>query len=395
MRFDIVVIGAGPAGLSLARSLAGHGLSIAVIERQPEDAIANPAFDGREIALSRRSVAILQGLDAWRRIPAEDVSALRTARVLNGGSRRALCFDPGRGGDTPLAHLVANHLIRRAVYEAAVEQPDVTILYGTAVTSVAVRERDADVVLADGRTLTARLVVAADTRFSEIRRRMGIPAAMHDFGKVMIVSRVTHDRDHHHVATEWFEHGHTIAMLPLNGLRSSAVLTDTAAAAERLMAMDAEAFGAEVTRRFRGRYGPMHLDSKRTAFPLVSVYAEHFVKPRFALVGDAAVGMHPVTAHGFNFGLSGQDVLSRLVLEAHARGGDIGAMSTLRPYETKHRMATRPMFLATNAVARLYTDERLPARVAREAAIRLGQGLPMVRGLIVSRLMRREIAARV
>ena len=394
MRFDIVVIGAGPAGLSLARSLSGHGMSIAVVERQPKSAIANPAFDGREIALSHRSVAILEGLDAWRRIPAEDVSPLRNARVLNGGSRRALYFDPGRGGETPLAHLVANHLIRRAVYEAAVEQPDITLFYGTAVTSVAVHDQDADVLLADGRTLTARLVVAADTRFSEIRRRMGIPAAMHDFGKVMIVSRVAHDRAHNHTATEWFEHGHTIAMLPLNGPHSSAVLTDTAAAAERLMAMDEESFGAEVTRRFRGRYGPMRLESKRTAFPLVAVYAEHFVKPRFALVGDAAVGMHPVTAHGFNFGLTGQDTLSRLVREAHARGGDIGALSTLRPYETKHRMATRPLFLATNAVARLYTDERFPARVAREAAIRLGQGLPMIRGLIVSGLMRREAAVR-
>lgn len=394
MDHDIVIIGAGPAGLSMACALAGHGLTIAVVERQPEAAIADPAFDGREIALSHRSIAILEGLTAWARVPEPEVSDLRNARVLNGGSRHALSFDPGQGGGGPLARLVPNHLIRRAVYETARTHDDVSLLCGTAVSSVAVDKDGATVALADGRALTTRLVVAADTRFSELRRRMGIPAEMRDFGKVMIVSRVTHDRPHNHTATEWFEHGHTIAMLPLNGDMSSAVLTVKSAEADRLMALDAEAYGAEVTRRFRGRLGAMRLVGPRNAFPLVAVYAGKFVAERFALVGDAAVGMHPVTAHGFNFGLIGADTLARQVLAAHARGGDIGALATLRPYETKHRLATRPLFLATNALAQLYTDERFPARVARDAAIRFGQGLPMVRSLIVSRLMRAGAAAR-
>jgi ubiquinone biosynthesis UbiH/UbiF/VisC/COQ6 family hydroxylase len=214
---------------------------------------------------------------------------------------------------------------------------------------------------------------------------------MHDFGKMMLVCGVTHEQPHEHVATEWFEHGHTIAMLPLQGDRSSAVLTDDAVTTERLLAMDADAFGAEVTRRYRGRLGQMQLDSTRHAYPLIATYATRFVRHRFALLGDAAVGMHPVTAQGFNFGLQGQDTLAKIIRRIVSRGGDIGASAPLREYEMKHRAATLPLWLATNAIARLYVDDRLPARIVRGATLRLGGGLPLIRRTIVSHLTRNTV----
>ena len=385
--FDIVVAGGGPAGLSFAASLAGSGLKVAVVERSEAGTLAEPPFDGREIALTHRSVGLLQGIGAWERIPGTQVSEMREARVLNGPSTYFMSFDAGQRGDMPLGHLVANHLIRRAVHEAAIGCPEVTLIAGVAVAAVRTEAAGVEVDLADGRRLTARLAVAADTRFSELRRRQGIPARMQDFGRVMMVCRVEHELPHDHVATEWFDYGQTIATLPLNGNACSFVLTLPAREMEGVMAMSDAEFGAEATRRYRGRLGPMRLVSTRHAYPLVAVYAQRFVGTRFALVGDAAVGMHPVTAHGFNFGLRGADALARRIRRAAGRGGDIGAPDVLLGYEREHRLATWPTYAATNATARLYADEGLPARVLRDAVLRLGNAVSPARRLISARLM--------
>jgi len=390
--FDIAIIGAGPAGLSVARALHGSGLSVALIERSPAAALADPAFDGREIALTQRSQRILRDLDAFHRIPAAEMSPLNEAAVLDGASPFALRFAPEARGTGPLGLLAPNHLIRRALHDAVMEAGCATLLAGVAVTGITTGGKAARLALADGREVSARLVVAADTRFSEARRRMGIAATMRDFGKTMLVARVAHETPHGGVATEWFGHGQTIAMLPLNGGSSSVVLTLPGREIEALMAMDDAAFGAAVTRRYGGRLGAMRAAGTRHAYPLVATYAHRFVGPRFALAGDAAVGMHPVTAHGFNFGLSGAEILAKELRGAAARGRDPADPGGLLRYERAHRLATWPLFTATNAIAALYTDDRAPARLARGAVLRMGAALAPVRRAITAKLMEAEPA---
>jgi 2-polyprenyl-6-methoxyphenol hydroxylase-like FAD-dependent oxidoreductase len=204
---------------------------------------------------------------------------------------------------------------------------------------------------------------------------------MLDFGRTMIVARVAHDAPHGGVATEWFGHGQTIAMLPLNGAMSSVVLTLPPAEAQAAMALSPEDFAAEVTRRYQSRLGPMRPAGTRHAYPLVATYAHRFIARRFALLGDAAVGMHPVTAHGFNFGLSGAERLAADIRHASDPG------TALNGYAVAHRRATLPLFLATNAVARLYSDDRAPARLARAALVGAGAALAPVRKMIVAGLM--------
>ncbi|MBR0669845.1 5-demethoxyubiquinol-8 5-hydroxylase UbiM, partial [Neoroseomonas soli] len=373
MDTDVAIIGAGPAGLALACALEGSGLKVTLLERAPEAAIADPAFDGREIALTHRSQAILRDVGAWERIPAAETAPLREAKVINGASPLALHFAPGADGE-PLGRLVPNHLIRRALFDCAAAGQDARLVAGRSVTGLALLPKEARVTLDGGQEVRARLVVAADSRFSESRRRAGIGAAMLDFGRTMIVARVSHEQPHEGIATEWFGHGQTIAMLPLNGEVSSVVLTLPPHKAERLMAMTPEEFGAEVTKRYEARLGQMRLVATRHAYPLVAVYAHRFAGRRFALLGDAAVGMHPVTAHGFNFGLSGAEVLAARI----RRAADPGEAGVLAGYASAHRRATLPMFLGTNAIARLYTDDRAPARLARAALIGAGAALAPV-----------------
>jgi ubiquinone biosynthesis UbiH/UbiF/VisC/COQ6 family hydroxylase len=208
---------------------------------------------------------------------------------------------------------------------------------------------------------------------------MGIAADMHDFGRSMLVSVMTHDAPHHHVAWEWFGYGQTLALLPMNddpasgAHRSSVVLTLPSHEIDPLLILDAEPFGHEMARRFARRLGGMTLASTRHAYPLVAVYPRRLVAQRFACVGDAAVGMHPVTAHGFNFGLLSIDSLARSVLAAHAAGRDIASAEGLYRYEQAHRRATRPLYLATQLITRLYTHDTLPARVLRDVALRIGE----------------------
>ncbi|NKC29451.1 5-demethoxyubiquinol-8 5-hydroxylase UbiM [Roseomonas sp. BU-1] len=380
MDTDVAIIGAGPAGLALACALADGGLRVTLLERAPEAALAAPAFDGREIALTRRSQAILAALGAWARIPVAETAPLRAARVINGTTPLALDLAPAQGGE-PLARLVPNQAIRRALFEAAAATP-ARLLAGRAVEGLALAARGATLTLEGGERLAARLVVAADSRFSAARRLAGIGAAMLDFERTMIVARVTHEAPHEGVATEWFGHGQTIAMLPLNGRMSSVVLTLRPGEAAAAMALGATAFGAEVTRRYAGRLGAMALAGSRHAYPLVAAYAHRFVGRGFALLGDAAVGMHPVTAHGFNFGLSGAARLAGAIRE----GQEPGDATALFRYAAAHRAATLPLFLATNAVARLYSDDRAPARLARAALIGAGAALAPVRRAMVAAL---------
>ena len=382
MIHDVAIIGAGPAGLCLARALSGQGLSIVLLERQAENALADPAFDGREIALTHASQALLEQLGLWQRLPAEEVAVLRDAQVLNGPSLFALKIEAGQAGAERLGHLVANRAIRRAAYEAVQACADVQLRCAAAVTAIRHREREVELELAGGELLRTRLLVAADSRFSETRRQLGIGARLKDFGKTMLVCRMDHEKPHRQTAWEWFGYGQTLALLPLNGEQSSVVLTLPPREIERLRALDEDAFAREMERRFDRRLGAMRLASERHAYPLIGAYAEKLVGPRCALIGDAAVGMHPVTAHGFNFGLGSVQRLSAAVLAAKARREDIAAPAVLARYARQHRLATWPLYQATNLLVDVYTDDRLPLKLLRGAGLRVAQGLlPLKKGI--------------
>lgn len=379
---DIVIVGAGPAGLCLARVLSGHGLSIMLLERQTEQALADPAFDGREIALTHGSQALLDRLGLWSRLPAEDIAVLRDAQVLNGPSLFALKIRAEQAGAERLGHLVANQAIRRAAYEAVRACSDVHLLCDTQVRAIQSGEHEIKLVLQDGQVLQPRLLVAADSRFSDTRRQLGIGAQLKDFGKSMLVCRMQHELEHQQVAWEWFGYGQTLALLPLNGRQSSTVLTLPPREIERLLVLDESTFAREMEQRFDRRLGAMQLLGSRHAYPLVGAYARRMVGKRCALLGDAAVGMHPVTAHGFNFGLIGVQLLSEALLAAHARHQDIAAPATLSRYERQLRLATWPLYQATNLLVELYTNDHLPARLLRGAGLRMAQGLlPLKKGI--------------
>jgi len=387
MDFDLIIIGAGPAGLSLARALRGSGLHIGLIEQHSRESLQQPAFDGREIALTQHSAERLRQLGIWPLLGEANIAPLRDALVLDGGAgpgQQRMLISHQLSPKPELGFLVANHHIRRAVFEAALAPDDVSgtapsLLCGEQVTQIHTDASGAHLTLASGQRLSAQLVVAADSRHSTTRRAMGIPADMHDYGRTMLVCNMTHEQPHHETAWEWFDHGQTLALLPMNpcpqtGLsRSSVVLTLPSQELQPVMDLPEPEFNAEVERRFGHQLGHMQLSSTRHAYPLVGVWARRLVAQRFAVVGDAAVGMHPVTAHGFNLGLRSIDTLTKALIQAHQQGQDIASPRLLQRYQRQHQSDSRGLYMATHALATLYTREEAPARLLRQAMVGLGE----------------------
>ena len=192
MHHDVIIIGAGPAGLCLAKALCDLDLKVALVERQARAAIAEPAFDGREIALTHASIRQLRDLGIWQHLPDDAASPLRAARVMEGDCLHDMRIDAALAGKSELGMLVPNQRIREAAWKAVGDMPGLDFFDGARVHAVRTTDDHACVTLGDGLRLEAPLLVAADSRFSETRRAMGIGADQYDFGKSMLVCRMHH-----------------------------------------------------------------------------------------------------------------------------------------------------------------------------------------------------------
>ncbi|HAP45321.1 MAG TPA: FAD-dependent hydroxylase [Gammaproteobacteria bacterium] len=384
--YDIVIIGGGPAGLSFACSMIGADVKVLVVEKSNIDAIANPQADGREIALTHLSLKILKKLGVWDLINQAEVAPLKEAKVFDGDSPSLLNFKSDDSSIEALGYLVPNYQVRQALYQRVQQADNITLMTEAMVDNVEYLEDHSAVLFADGTTINAKLVIAADSRFSSIRRKMGIPALMKDFSKVMIVTKMEHENTHNNIALECFDYGQTLALLPMVGNASSVVLTVTTDKSQAMLDMSETDFNAKITKDFRGELGQMTQSGERHSYPLVAVHAQTFIANRFALIGDAAVGMHPVTAHGFNLGLRGQDILATLIKEACAHGQDIGSASLLKLFEKKHINLTRLMFFGTNGIVALFTNDAPVIKQVRRFVLKFAEHFPPIKYLISNHL---------
>lgn len=387
MYSEVVIIGGGPAGLSFACSLARSGLSVCIVEKQKENALKSPVFDGRDTALSHKSKRILESIGVWDCIPSNEIFLLKEARVFSGSSSFALHLDAEEVGADTLGYIIPNYIIKQALYEKVSQLKNVKVLTNATVQSVDTSgETHAFVKLEDGGVIKTKLVAAADSRFSPLRRGKGICTEMQDLGEVMIVCEMTHEEPHHHVAYECFHYGRTLAVLPLSDRRSSVIVTAETPLADKLLGLSSNEFSTDIETQFEHRYGKMRLDSERIPYPLVMTYANTFVKHRFALIGDAAVGMHPVTAHGFNLGLLGQYELANEIDSALSLGLDVGSKVVLEAYNNSHRKNCKPLFLATKAISTLYTKSGSASRLMRKGLLHIANKVSPIKSSIIRKI---------
>ena len=368
--FDIVVIGAGPTGIAFACGFAGTNIKIAVVDKLPREVIVNPKIDGREIALTHHSVKILKQLNVWRYISNKSISVIKEARVLDGDSTYYLNFDHQEIEKECLGYLIPNYIIRKNLYKRSRNLSNITLINKAECLSVNMGKQHASILLSNGKKIKTSLVVAADGRFSKMRSKMGISAFTRDFNKNMIVCRMKHEKPHQNIAYEFFRYDQTQASLQYIKNLSGIITTATKDFTSTLMKMNKKKFNKEMGSSFNNYFGKMKLLGKRYSYPMVTTYAKKFVSHRFAVIGDAAVGMHPVTAHGFNLGLKGLEILINEIKTAIKNKTDIGLTAVLKNYQSKLHRVAAPVYLATNGIINLYTSTILPSKLTRQFILR-------------------------
>jgi ubiquinone biosynthesis UbiH/UbiF/VisC/COQ6 family hydroxylase len=392
MEYDIVIIGGGLAGLSFACSMMDADIKILVVEKRQLALLSDPQEDGREIALAHLAVNLLKKMGVWQLIPADVISPLKSARIFDGDSPTFLNVSSQHHVNDELGYLIPNNKICKALYNRAKQAKNIEIITDIMVDDINRQDTCSQLSLANGEYIKAKLVIAADSRFSTIRRKMGIPALIKDFSKVMVVSSMKHEKPHNNIALEYFQYGRTLALLPMIGNTSSIVITVATDKADAILKQSESEFNQDITQTLKAEFGEMELQGERHAYPLVGVYSQTLISHRFALIGDAAVGMHPVTAYGANLGLRGQQILASTLKNALQNGDDIGSINVLKSYESKQINLTRLMYFGTNGIVALFTNDTPVVKQIRKIALKIAAHFPPIKHLIAHHLNNTKIS---
>ena len=385
---DIVIVGGGLGGPALALGLAQAGFTVTVIDAAPLSTHEAADFDGRSYALALASVRLLDRLGLWDRVE-DNAQPMFEIKVSDGRAGEGplspffLHFDHAEIEEGPMGHMLEDRFLRRVLLDALEAEPKISHLAGETVVAQSCDAMRAEVTLASGRSLTARVLVGADGRSSGTGARAGIPRRGWDYGQTALVAAIEHDAPHHGIAHQFFMPSGPLAILPLPGHVSSIVWSETADTAAEFMALDDAGFLDMLRPRFGDFLGDIRLRGKRYSYPLALSLAERFTGTRLALVGDAAHGLHPIAGQGLNAGLRDVAALVQVLREAQARGEDIGAPDVLGRYQQWRRFDTTTLAMTTDLTNRLFSNDNPLARLTRDIGMGLVNALPPLRrGLI-------------
>jgi 2-octaprenyl-6-methoxyphenol hydroxylase len=384
-RRDVVIGGAGFAGLALAialRQALGESFSVTVVDPALGATTSN---DPRASAIAAAARRLFEAIEVWRAVetqaqPILDMvvtdskldDAVRPTFLTFGGE-----VEPGE----PFAHMIENrHLVDALAAKA--KQLGVDLRAG-AVAGFENVAHAIDVALADGETISARLLVGADGARSKIRETAGIVSHGWNYDQSAIVTTVAHEREHNGRAEEHFLPAGPFAILPLTGKRSSIVWTESAREAERIVALPDEEFHAELEKRFGLQLGDLEVIGPRRAFPLGLFTARSFIAERLALVGDAAHIIHPIAGQGLNMGLRDVAALAEAIADAARLGLDVGGTQVLERYQRWRRFDTMTMGVATDGLNRLFSNSSDVLRLMRDLGLGVVERIPALKRVFI------------
>jgi 2-octaprenyl-6-methoxyphenol hydroxylase len=381
-RADVIILGGGLVGLTLAIALDRHGLSSIVIDPADPEKVAAPAYDGRATAVASASWRMLETIGVGERLEGEGCP-IRTIRVSDGLEPGGLVFDPP-ADDEPLGMMFENRRLRAALRECALASDKLNLLMPARAAVVVRDQAGVRVALEDGRAVTAPLLVGAEGRGSPTREAAGIAMARWSYDHSAIVATVTHERPHGNTAYEIFYPSGPFAILPmLPDTRSAIVWSVPAADSAAVIDLPDRAMAAEIEKRMGGFLGAVEMAGPRWTYPLGFHHAATITAERLALVGDAAHGIHPIAGQGLNLGFRDAAALAQVLVEGARLGMDLGDAQLLGRYERWRSLDTFMVAAATDGLTRLYG---VPGRTA-SAVRRFGMGLVGRIGPLKDRLM--------
>lgn len=383
---DVLIAGGGYVGLSLAVALAdaAPGVRVAVVETRPREAMVR---DPRASAIAAAARQMLEVLSVWAPVEAASqpiLDMIVTDSRLDDVVRPVfLTFDGRSSSGEPFAHMVPNGVLVGALLDRA-EALGVSLVAPASVADFAERDGGSVVRLTDGRRIEARLLVAADGVRSRLRGLAGIRTLTWSYGQSGIVTTIAHDAPHDGRAEEHFLPSGPFATLPLPGNRSSLVWTERTEVADRLVRSDDLVFEVELQRRLGNHLGEVRVVGPRQAYPLGLTLARDFVRPRIALVGDAAHGIHPIAGQGLNLGFRDVAALAEVLVEALRIGQDPGGLDVLERYQRWRRFDTWQMAVVTDTLNRLFSNDLAPVRMIRDFGLGLVDRMPGLKRMFIS-----------
>jgi 2-octaprenylphenol hydroxylase len=381
--YQVVVVGSGAVGATLACFLARSGVHTALVEAREPAAFDPEEVDLRVFAVSRATQRVWSHLGAWDSIAACRVSPYRAMEVWDARGRGRIHFDAAELGEPDLGHIVENRLIQATLFELAQSLDTLDVYCPATPEELLVDDGGAALTLADGRVLQSQLVVAADGARSRIRELAGIDVRSQAYGQQALVAHVRTEIAHGETARQVFLPEGPLAFLPLADGRCSIVWSADDARAEALRALDEAEFLAELTAASEGVLGQIVETTQRVGFPLAAAHAQHYVQPRIALIGDAAHTVHPLAGQGVNLGVLDAAALAEVL----ASGDDLGELALLRRYERWRRGENLAMQTAFSGFKLLF-GTRLPlVPILRSAGLGLVDRMSPVKNAFMRRAM--------
>ncbi len=381
---DILIVGGGLNGPALGLALAQGGLRVTVIDARPAPARAEAGFDGRAYALAIASQRLLAAIGVWPQLAPQVQPILKIkasdGRAGQGPAPFFLTFDAAELEEGPMGFMVEDRRLYAAFLDVMAQTPGLTLLSGESVVAQDISARGVTVNLASGKVLSGRVLIGCDGRASGTAQRAGIKRQGWGYGQTALVTALRHEHNHDGIAHQFFMPSGPLAILPLpGGHHSSIVWSETDAAAAEIQALDDDAYLAALRPRFGDFLGEIALAGARFTYPLSLTLADAFVKPRLALVGDAAHGVHPIAGQGLNLGFRDVAALAEVLIMAHRRGEDIGAVDVLERYERWRRFDSTTLALGMDSVNRLFSNDNPLLRAGRDLGLGMVNALPGLR----------------
>ena len=382
---DVVIVGAGMVGLTLANLLSKQGKSLAIIDRNiPQEFDTTQPYDARVTAVSPGSQAIFEHVNAWSSMQAKRITPFNRMVVWDAVEGAKINFSASDIQHENLGHIVENLVIQTSLHEALQPQTNINWFVPVVIGNVLTREDHIEVVLDNDQVLTAKLLVGADGRRSSVRKFANINYSEKSYQQQGIVARVQTEHPHEDTAWQRFLSTGPLALLPLNNGECSIVWSVNDEEANELMELGEHEFAQALTKASGLHLGNISLCSKRATFPLVSGQAESMVQPRIALVGDAAHALHPLAGQGANLGFTDAAILAEVLAQTER---EIGSVKVLRKYERARVGETQVMQRAMDAFVAAFSSTSTPVITARNYALNAANRIQPIKKYFMKQAM--------
>jgi 2-octaprenyl-6-methoxyphenol hydroxylase len=380
-QIDIIILGGGAAGLTLAILLGQSGLSVSIVDPHKPAAFKDTAVSGRTVALMESSLNIIKAAGVWN-VLSPHACAMEKMRIFDDsdGKRDPIEIDfPAQDiGAKQFGFNIPNGLLRAALFERLLKTPNVSFIEDS-FESFEIGQNDIKITLASKKTITAKMIVGADGRNSAVREFAGITAKVKKYNQAAITCVINHSCSHNNTSTEFHRENGPMALVPLPGNQSSVVWVESPERADALLKLRKSEFEQALQDRTHNVLGGITLEVGPESWPLCTSKAEKLTAPRLALMAEAAHVMSPITAQGLNLSLRDVAALAEVIVDAARLGLDIGSDTVLRGYEKRRRADIETRVFGVDAMNRLVSTHALGLKRLRRAGLRSLDSLPFVK----------------